>query len=229
LRPPLHSGRNLLNIRRIASDRHFIEEGIMRRFRTFAGVFSLALVTVPLWAEPPKADPARALVERNNAAFMAVFKSGDVAAVGRMYAEDAIAFPPDGDMVEGRPAIEAFWKGARDTGVKSFDLKTTDVTSSGNLAVETGTAGIHIQPSGQAETTANVKYVVVWKKGPAGWQIYRDIWNAMPGAPAMAATPAMEMTPGMAMPPPKATPVTAPKAMTPEMAMPPPTATPHHH
>ena len=86
----------------------------MRRFRTFAGVFSLALATVPLWAEPPKADPARAQIERNNAAFMAVFKSGDVAAVGRMYAEDAIAFPPDGDMVKGRPAIEAFWKEARD-------------------------------------------------------------------------------------------------------------------
>jgi uncharacterized protein (TIGR02246 family) len=178
----------------------------MRRFRTFAGVFSLALSTVPLWAEPPKADPARAQIERNNAALMAVFKSGDVAAVGRMYAEDAIAFPPDGDMVKGRPAIEAFWKGARDTGVTSFDLTTIDVTSSGNLAIETGTAGIHVQPSGQAETIANVKYVVVWKKGPGGWQLYRDIWNAMPGAPAVTTKPAMAMTPEMAMPPPTTTP-----------------------
>ena len=187
----------------------------MRRFRTFAGVVSLALATVPLRAEPPKADPVRGQIERNNAAFMAVFKSGDVAAVGRMYAEDAIAFPPDGDMVQGRPAIEAFWKGARDTGVKSFDLKTTDVTSSGNLAIETGTAVIHVQPEGQAETTANVKYVVVWKKGPGGWQLYRDIWNAMPGAPAVTTKPAMVMTPGMAMPPPKTTPAME--------------ATPHHH
>jgi uncharacterized protein (TIGR02246 family) len=185
----------------------------MRRFRTFAGVFSLALATVPLQAEPPKADPARSQIERNNTAFMAVFKSGDVAAVGRMYAEDAIAFPPDGDMVQGRPAIEAFWKGARDTGVKSFDLKTIDVTSSGNLAIETGTAAIHIQPEGQPETTATVKYVVVWKKGPGGWQLYRDIWNAMPGAPAVTTKPEMATTP-----PPAVTPAT------PAME-----ATPHHH
>ena len=181
----------------------------MRRLRVFLGVVSLALSTLSLSAEPPKADPARGPLERNNAAFTDAFNRGDLAAVGRMYAEDAIAFPPDGDMVKGRPAIEAFWKGARDTGVKSFELTTTDVTSSGNLAVETGTAVLHIQPSGQGETTANVKYVVVWKKGTAGWQLYRDIWNAMPGAPAVTKAPAMEMTPGMAMPPPKATPAMA--------------------
>ena len=167
----------------------------MRRFRTFAGVVFLAFATVPLQAEPPKADPVRGQIERNNAAFMAVFKSGDVAAVGRMYAEDAIAFPPDGDMVRGRAAIEALWKGASDTGVKSLEFTIVDVTSSGNLAAETGKALLHIQPAGQPETTANVKYVVVWKKGPGGWQLYRDIWNAMPGAPAVKTTPAMEATP----------------------------------
>ena len=167
----------------------------MRRFRTFAGVVSLALATVPLWAEPPKADPVRAALERLGKEFSDAFAQGDFPAVARMYAEDAIAFPPDGDMVRGRAAIEALWKGASDTGVKSLEFTVVDVTSSGNLAAETGTALLHVQPAGQPETTANVKYVVVWKKGPGGWQLYRDIWNAMPGAPAAKATPAMETTP----------------------------------
>jgi ketosteroid isomerase-like protein len=109
-----------------------------------------------------------------------------------MYAEDAIAFPPDGDMVKGRPAIEALWKEAGATGIKSLEFHLVDVASSGNLAAETGTAVLHIQPAGQAATTASIKYVVVWKKGPGGWQIYRDIWNALPGAHAVVptATPA---------------------------------------
>jgi uncharacterized protein (TIGR02246 family) len=198
----------------------------MSRFRTFAGVFSLALATVPLRAEPPKADPARATLERLGKEFADAFARGDFPAVARMYAVDAIAFPPDGGMVKGRAAIEALWKEASDTGVKSLEFTVVDVVSSGNLAAETGTAVLHIQPAGQAETTANAKYVVVWKKGPGGWQLYRDIWNAMPGAPAVTTKPAMSMTPEMAMPPPKGTPVTAPKAMTPGMAMPPPKGTP---
>jgi uncharacterized protein (TIGR02246 family) len=198
----------------------------MRGITVSSLLVSLALAVVPLQAEPPKADPARAQIERLGKEFIDAFARGDFPAIARMYAEDAIAFPPDGDMVKGRAAIEALWKGASDTGVKSLEFNVVDVVSSGNLAAETGTAVLHVQPAGQAETTANVKYVVVWRKGPGGWQLYRDIWNAMPGAPAVTTKPAMEMTPGMAMPPPKATPATAPKAMTTEMAMPPPKTTP---
>jgi uncharacterized protein (TIGR02246 family) len=167
----------------------------MRGMTLSSLLVSLAIVTVPLQAEPPKADPARAALEKLGKEFGDAFARGDFPAVARMYAEDAIAFPPDGDMVRGRAAIEALWKGASDTGVKSLEFTIVDVTSSGNLAAETGTALLHIQPAGQPGTTANVKYVVVWKKGPGGWQLYRDIWNAMPGAPAVTATPAMETTP----------------------------------
>jgi uncharacterized protein (TIGR02246 family) len=146
-------------------------------------------------AEPPKADPARAAIERLGKEFVDAFARGDFPAVARMYAEDAIAFPPDGDMVRGRPAIEALWKGVRDTGGKSLEFNVVDVVSSGNLAAETGTAVLHVQPAGQAETIANVKYLVVWKKTGGTWQLYRDIWNAMPGAATVTATPATATTP----------------------------------
>jgi len=177
----------------------------MRRITLSALLVCFALATVPLQADPPKADPARAAIERLGKEFTEAFARGDFPAVARMYAEDAIAFPPDGDMVRGRAAIEALWKGASDTGVKSLEFNVVDVVSSGNLAAETGTAVLHAQPAGQAETTANVKYVVVWKKKGGTWQLYRDIWNAMPGAAAPAA-PAQAMTPEMAMPPPTVTP-----------------------
>ena len=153
---------------------------------------SFALAGVPLAAETPKADPTRVTLEKLGKEFADAYAKGDYSAVARMYAEDAIAFPPDGEMVKGRPAIEALWKQAVDTGIKSLEFSIVDVVSSGNLAAETGTAVLHIQPAGLTTTTANIKYVVVWKKGPGGWQLYRDIWNALPSAPSAmpTATPA---------------------------------------
>ena len=86
-------------------------------------------------------------------------------------------------MVRGRPAIEAMWKGVHDAGGKAIALTTVDVTSSGSLAAETGTATLKMQPPSGAEQSQSVKYVVVWKKQPDGtWKIYRDIWNAMPAS-----------------------------------------------
>lgn len=198
----------------------------MRGITLSSLLVSLALAAVPMQAEPPKVDPTRAALEKLGKEFADTFARGDFAAVARMYAEDAIAFPPDGDMVKGRAAIEALWKEGSDTGIKSLEFTIVDVVSSGNLAAETGTALLHIQPAGQAATTANVKYVVVWKKGPGGWQLYRDIWNALPSAAAVTTKPAMAMPPDMAMPPPTTKPE---MAMTPGMAIPPRTATPAPH
>ncbi|PYQ22504.1 MAG: DUF4440 domain-containing protein, partial [Acidobacteria bacterium] len=85
------------------------------------------------------------------------------------------------EMARGRPAIEALWKGARDSGIEAVTLNTIDVQSAGNLAVESGTATLKVQPPNQPEQSQNVKYVVVWKRQKDGtWKLFRDIWNGMP-------------------------------------------------
>jgi hypothetical protein len=38
------------------------------------------------------------------------FNAGDIASVAALYTEDAVVLPPGADMVEGRSAIQAFWK-----------------------------------------------------------------------------------------------------------------------
>ncbi len=166
----------------------------MRRFRVAVLGVSLLFPALVLRAEPPKMDPARASIEKVGKDFAAAYARGDYSAVARMYAEDAIAFPPDGDMVKGRPAIEALWKEAGATGIRSLEFEIVDVVSSGNLAAETGIATMHIQPAGQAAATAKVKYVVVYRKVGGAWLLYRDIWNSMPAA---AAAPAPTATPEM--------------------------------
>ena len=146
-------------------------------------IVSLLAFSPSGFAQPAKSGAVRAAIEKQNAAFSAAFGRGDIAAVARAYAEDAIAFPPDGEMVRGRPAIEAMWKGVHDAGGKAIALTTVDVTSSGSLAAETGTATLKMQPPSGAEQSLSVKYVVVWKKQPDGtWKLYRDIWNAMPAS-----------------------------------------------
>ncbi len=202
----------------------------MHRIRFSMLGFSLALSVVSsAFGQIPKMKADETRLEKMDAKFVEAFQRGDFQAIGMMYDENAIAFPPDADMATGRQAIQNLWKGASESGVKSIELTLLGAESSGNYMIETGKALVHVQPAGQPETTKSSKYVVVWKKQKDGsWKIYRDIWNGMAGrAPAAATAPAMAMTPEMAMPPPKGTPATPPKAMTPEMAMPPPKATPH--
>jgi ketosteroid isomerase-like protein len=178
----------------------------MRRIAICTFLAFLAFVTLrPAFAQTSKGEFTRAEAEKTAAAFASAFNRGDIVTTSAFYANDAIAFPPDSDMVKGRPAIEAFWKATKDAGGKSLELKVVDVQSSGNLGIETGTAVLHMKPANQPETAVNAKYVVVWQKQESGsWKIIRDIWNSMApmaAAPAMAATPAMATTPAMAATP----------------------------
>jgi uncharacterized protein (TIGR02246 family) len=146
-------------------------------------ILALGTSAVPVSSQTAKADPAQAAVEKSNKLFSEAFARADFKTLAAMYDEDAVVLPPDGDMVKGRPAIEAFWKGVYDSGVKGATLSVVDVTSSGDLAGEVGTAVLTIKPPNAPEAAQKVKYVVVWKKQKdGGWKLYRDIWNGMPAA-----------------------------------------------
>jgi uncharacterized protein (TIGR02246 family) len=155
------------------------------RVHLLVTALSLILFNSASFAAAPKADPARAPIEKLGAAFADAFNRGDTAAIAAMYSDDAIAFPPDSDLVQGRSAIEALWKTTRDSGMKDLAFTVLDVQSSGDLAVEVGKADFKIQAANQAESSSQtVKYVVVWKRQRDGaWKLFRDIWNGMPSAP----------------------------------------------
>ena len=124
---------------------------------------------------------ARAAIEAANAQFSDAFARGDAKALAAMYTSDAIAFPPDSDMVDGNEAIGEFWKATRDSGVQTAALTTVDVGRSGDVAYEVGKVSLTIQPAGKELTTAVAKYVVVWKRQADGsWKLHRDIWNSVP-------------------------------------------------
>jgi len=124
---------------------------------------------------------ARAAIEAANARFSEAFARGDGKALSAMYTPDAIAFPPDGEMIRGNEAIGAFWKATRESGVQSAVLTTDDVGRSGDVAYEAGKVTLTIQPAGEEPAKAAAKYVVVWKRQVDGsWKLHRDIWNGLP-------------------------------------------------
>lgn len=138
-----------------------------------ASVFVISL-SGPTRAESPRDEIEAALVS-----FAAAFNKGDAAVVASHYAEDASILPPDLARIDGRIAIEKFWKGAIDAGVSDLSWKAVEVVPGGDYAFEIGEVSFSMKGNDGAKANSDGKYIVVWKKSSDGvWHLYRDIWNS---------------------------------------------------
>jgi uncharacterized protein (TIGR02246 family) len=82
-------------------------------------------------ASPGYAQSVMKEIEAANARFEQDFGKGDAAALARMYTENATVLPPDSDMLTGRDAIQAFWQGTIQGGLKNLTLKAVQVDELG--------------------------------------------------------------------------------------------------
>jgi uncharacterized protein (TIGR02246 family) len=115
----------------------------------------------------------------------AAFNRGDIATVVSQYKDDAVVFPPGGDMVKGKQAITALWTEAQ-KGLQADHFKVTDVRPLGpNAAREQGYAVFKTKGDNPQEMTG--KYVVVWEKVGGQWKLDSDIWNLNAPTPTAAA------------------------------------------
>jgi ketosteroid isomerase-like protein len=112
-----------------------------------------------------------------NRRFEEAVNRGDMAAACEVYTQDAKILPPDAAMIMGRGAIQGFWQqAAAALGLKRVQLKTVQLTKSGDTAYEIGEAVLGLQSG-----SATAKYVVVWQRGAGGeWRWAVDIWNMNP-------------------------------------------------
>jgi uncharacterized protein (TIGR02246 family) len=129
--------------------------------------------TLVVQVQPAAADDVRAAVEAGNRAFVAAFLAGDARAVAELYTERARVVAPGSPVANGRPEIEAFWRGVIASGVKDVALSTESVEAAGDLAVEDGT----VRLVGADGAVTEDRYVVVWKRAEGRWRLHRDIWN----------------------------------------------------
>ena len=75
-------------------------------------------------------DP-RQEIEAGNRRFMEAFGRGDAAGVARLYTPTAQLLPAHSDFVNGTTAIQRFWQGAMDMGLKEAVLETLEVEGHG--------------------------------------------------------------------------------------------------
>ena len=103
----------------------------MRTILSFAAI--LMLVSGSAWAESPREG-----IEAANKKFEAAFNKNDIAGLAQLCTSDAALLPPGEAQVEGRAAIEAYWKGVSDAGFKQLTLKTVEVLDGKDGAAEVG-------------------------------------------------------------------------------------------
>jgi uncharacterized protein (TIGR02246 family) len=117
----------------------------------------------------------REAIEAADENFMAAFNRGDAGGLADLYTQNGQLLPTGSDFVTGKTAIQAFWQGAMDMGIKTARLETIEAEEYAGTAIEIGKYTL----SGE---TGNImdrgKYVVIWKQEGGQWKLHRDIWNS---------------------------------------------------
>jgi len=116
-----------------------------------------------------------------NEKFMAAFNQGDAAGLAALYTKNGQLLPAHSNFVTHQPAIQAFWQGAMDMGIKSARLETLETEEQGDTAYEVGKYTLQGE-AGQLLDTG--KYVVIWKQEDGQWKLHRDIWTSSLPIPA---------------------------------------------
>lgn len=135
-------------------------------------VIAIALGVIALGATG--AEDIGAQIAAANRVFMATFEKGDAAGVAALYTADAKVFAAGMDVVSGTAAIEAYWKGGMQSGIKRVTLTTIEAEQHGDTAIEVGQADLL---DADGKRIDQIKYIVIWKRADGQWKLHLDIFN----------------------------------------------------
>src|SRR5262249_14423799 len=120
------------------------------------------------------AEP-RAAIEAANRELAAAARKGDAAALAALYTSTALLLPPNEAIVSGGAAIQKYWQGALDSGMRDVSLTTVEVEVKGDTASEVGRYEMR-DTAGQSVDKG--KYIVLWKLQGGRWKLHRDMWSS---------------------------------------------------
>lgn len=116
---------------------------------------------------------ARQAIQAAVGRYVDASNQGDVDALTSLYADDAVLLPPDHAPIEGRKAIEEFWRQGTDQGLKVTTLRLEVADDVGYLI------GRYNLPATAMEQADSGKYVMCLKRQRDGtWKLTADIWNS---------------------------------------------------
>src|SRR3974377_649126 len=122
------------------------------------------------------AQTAAGEIERVKQQYLEALNEADAATLARMSTERAILLPPNAEMIEGREAIEQYWRTGFSGGLRNASAKTLRVDEyGGDTAREIGR--IHLNAPAP-EDVLDGKYVIVWRKSGENWLLKHVILNS---------------------------------------------------
>jgi ketosteroid isomerase-like protein len=131
---------------------------------------------------PGRSNRHDGTIAATRAAFIAALRGGDATAASAVYADDARLLPPSAELVEGRAAIEAFWRAGIESGIAAVELESLQLTRQGRLAYEIGRYALRLEPAGAEAVLDRGKYLLVHARQNDGcWRWAVEMFN--PEAP----------------------------------------------
>lgn len=124
--------------------------------------------------------------------FERLFYLRDAAAMASYYSEDAQLMVDDRPAIQGRRAIEEFWKAAcAAAGIITRIIAIEEVESSGDLGYLVSSVTLRVPVAEGQPIITTFKDVTVWKREPnGGWRLALDIANRNAPLPTSGLQPA---------------------------------------
>jgi uncharacterized protein (TIGR02246 family) len=136
---------------------------------------ALLLLSSACMAQSSKIAPAaRKAIDAGNQAWVDGMKSGNGAAIAKIYAEDALDCGPTGECSKGRAAIEKYLKGrvAMAGRAQSASVTSIGTVQQGDFVYEWG----HSEASLANGKKVGGRYLTVWQRQANGsWLIFRNL------------------------------------------------------
>ena len=111
-------------------------------------------------------------------------RSGDYAALRKLFTEDAVILPPGGVVLRGRDAIEEAFSRMTATPstdvVLEYEYVPEEVQVHGDFAHEWGVFRGRVRRPDGTQAVETCKAMRILKRLPSGeWRIHRTMWNAV--------------------------------------------------
>jgi ketosteroid isomerase-like protein len=144
-----------------------------KRVAIIAGII---LSCVTGYAQSPQLDEAKKAIAASNAIYFQSFAKNDSSIFIGRYAPDACIMAPNAPIACGRDAVAKFFRIAyNDYGLRNGRFITTAVYGDGKEFVTE--EGIWQSMDASGKVFDDGKFLVLWKKTPAGWKMFRDSFS----------------------------------------------------